>query len=88
MIVITNMSNGMLLLLLLPSHFSRVRLCVTSWMATTRFLHPWDSPGKNTGLGCHFLLQRIMHAKSLQLCPTLCNPVDSSPPGSCVHGIL
>ena len=23
----------------------------------TRFLHPWDSPGKNTGVGCHFLLQ-------------------------------
>ena len=102
----------------------------------TRLLHPWDSPGKNTGEGCHFLLQymkvkiesevtqscptlsdpmdtwtslpeesppvssvhgisqaRISHclfmaAKSLQLCPTLCNPIDSSPPGSPIPGIL
>ena len=34
---------------------SCVRLFVTPW--TIRFLHPWDSPGKNTGVGCHFLLQ-------------------------------
>ena len=53
----------------------------------TRFLHPWDSPGKNTGVGCHFLLQ-CMHAKLLQPCPTLCDPMDSSLPGSSVHGIL
>ena len=39
----------------------------------TRLLCPWDSPGKNTGVGCHFLLQ-CMHAKSLQSCPTLCDP--------------
>ena len=38
-------------------------------------------------MGCHFLLQ-CMHAKFLQLCPTLCDSVDCSPPGSCVHGIL
>ena len=102
----------------------------------TRLLCPWDSPGKNTGVGCHFLLQCMhtcmlsrcscvqlcatlwtaahqaplslgfsrqeyrsglpfpspihacMHAKSLQLCPTLCDLMDSSPPGSSVHGIL
>ena len=36
----------------------------------TRLPCPWDSPGKNTGVGCHFLLQR-MHAKSLQSCPTV-----------------
>ena len=53
----------------------------------TRLLHPWDSPGKNTGVSCHFLLQ-CMHAKLLQSYPTLCNPIDSSPPGSSVHGIL
>ena len=35
------------------SHFSRVRLCVTMW----RLPRPWDSPGKNTGVGGHFLLQ-------------------------------
>ena len=39
-----------------------------------------DSTGKNTGVGCHFLIQ-YMHAKSLQLCPTLCHLMESSPPG-------
>ena len=53
----------------------------------TRLLYPRDSLGKNTGVGCHFLLQ-CMHAKLLQSCPTLCDPMDSSPPGSSVHGIL
>ena len=52
---------------------------------------PWDSPGKNTGLGCHFLLQ-CMKVKSesevFQSCPTLRNPMDCSLPGSSVHGIL
>ena len=81
-----------------------------------------DSPGKNTGAGCHALLQgisltwwsnlhslRLLHwqedslplshlgsssscaaaaAKSLQSCPTLCDPIDGSPPGSPVPGIL
>ena len=44
------------LLLLLLSRLSRVRLCATPhrWQPT-RFLCPWDSPGKNTGVGCHFL---------------------------------
>ena len=47
-------------------------------------------PGKNTGVGCYFLLQKLYAAaaKSLQSCPTLCNPIDSSPPGSPVSGIL
>ena len=53
--------------------------------------HPWDSPGKNTGVGCHFLLQ-CMKGKSesevAQLSPTLCDPTDCSLPGSPVHGIL
>ena len=57
----------------------------------TRLLHPWDSPGKNTGVGCHFLLQ-CMKVKSesevAQSCPTLRDPIDSSPPGSSVHGIF
>ncbi|CAI9178504.1 unnamed protein product [Rangifer tarandus platyrhynchus] len=56
-----------------------------------RLPHPWDSPGKNTGVGCHFLLQ-CMKVKSesevTQLCPTLSNPMDCSPPGSSVHGIF
>ena len=84
----------------------------------TRFLRPWDSPGKNTRVGYHALLQGIfltqglnlhllclLHwredslplshlgnpypsAKPLQSCPTLCNPIDSSPPGSADPGIL
>ena len=57
----------------------------------TRLPHPWDSPGKNTGVGCHFLLQ-CMKVKSesevAQSCPTLSDPVDCSLPGSAVHGIF
>ena len=57
----------------------------------TRLLCPWDSPGKNIGVGCHFLLQ-CMKVKSestvAQSCPTLSDPMDSSPPGSSVHGIF
>jgi len=50
---------------------------------------PWDSPGKNTGVGCHFLLQcRKVKSESevAQLCPTPSDPMDCSPPGSSVHG--
>ena len=85
----------------------------------TRLLCPWNFPGKNIGVGCHFLLQGIfltqglkphlllwqadslpLHhlgrlltshaaaAKSLQSCPTLCDPIDGSPPGSPVPGIF
>ena len=57
----------------------------------TRLPCPWDSPGKNTGVGCHFLLQ-CMKVKSerevAQSCPTLSDPLDCSPPGSSVHGIF
>ena len=57
----------------------------------TRLPRPWDSPGKNAGAGCHFLLQ-CMKVKSesevAQSCPTLCDPLDGSPPGSSVHGIF
>ena len=41
----------------LLSRFSRVRLCATHRRQPTRLARPWDSPGKNTGVGCHFLLQ-------------------------------
>ena len=57
----------------------------------TRLPHPWDSPGKNTGVGCHFLLQcRKVKSESevTQLCPTLSDPMDYSPPGSSIHGIF
>ena len=57
----------------------------------TRLPHPWDSPGKNTGVGCHFLLQ-CMKVKSeievTQSCLTLSDPMDCSPPGFSVHGIF
>ena len=57
----------------------------------TRLPCPWDPPGKNTGMGCHFLL-RCMKVKSesevAQSCPTLSNPMDCSPPGSSIHGIF
>ena len=87
-------------------------------MLSRSVLCPWDSPGKNSGVGCH-VLQGIFPtprfqarsptlqvdslpseppgkpnkvpaaaAKSLQSCPTLCNPIDGSPPGSPVPGIL
>ena len=56
-----------------------------------RLRHPWDSPGKNTGVGCHFLLQ-CMKVKSesevAQSCLTLSNPMDCSLPGSSIHGIF
>ena len=56
-----------------------------------RLPRPWDSPGKNTGVGCHFLLQ-YMKVKSesevAQLSPTLSDPMDYSLPGSSVHGIF
>ena len=52
---------------------------------------PWDSPGKNTGVGCHFLLQ-WMKVKSesevAQLCLTLLDPMDCSAPGSSIHAIF
>ena len=57
----------------------------------TRLPRPWDSPGKNTGVGCHFLLQ-CMKVKSesevSQSCSTLSDPMDYSLPGSSIHGIF
>ena len=57
----------------------------------TRLPHPWDSPGKNTGVGCHFFLQ-CMKVKSesevTQSCPDFCSPMDCSPQGSSAHGIF
>ena len=57
----------------------------------TRLPRPWDSPGNNSGVGCHFLLQ-CMKVKSesevAQSSPTLSDPVDCSPPGSSIHRIF
>ena len=56
-----------------------------------RLPRPWDSPGKNTGVGCHFLLQCVKvksESEVAQSCPTFSDPMDCSLPGSSVHGIL
>ena len=74
-------------MLLLLSHFSRVRLCV----CPTRLPHPWDSPGKNTEVGCHCLLQyRKVKSENevTQSCSTLSDPMDCSEPGSSIPGIF
>ena len=102
------------MLLLLLSRFSCVQLCdcrvTVSGLQPTRLLHPWDFPGKSTGVDCHFLLQRtfptqgsnpgLLHCRQMlyrlshqwkcyaMLFPTLCDPIDGSPPGSPVPGIL
>ena len=126
-------------MLLLLSHFSRVRLCATPLTAAhqappslgfsrqqhwsglpfsspmhesekwkwshsvvsdpqqphglqpTRLLHPWDFPGKSTGVGCHCLLQCMKvkgQSEVTQSCPTLSDPMDCSLPGSSVHRIF
>ena len=74
--------------------------CVTSVMSDsvrphrwqpTRLPRPWDSPGKNTGVGCRFLLQCMKvksESKASQSCLTLSDPMDCSLPGSSVPGIL
>ena len=57
----------------------------------TRLPRPWDSPGKNTGVGCHFLLQSMKvksESEVAQSCPTLSDPMDCSLPGSSIHGIF
>ena len=54
-----------------------------------RLLRPWDSPGKNTGVACHFLLQCMKvesESEVTQSCLTLSNPMDYSLPGSSIHG--
>ena len=80
----------MLLLLLLSASVVSDSVRPHRWQPI-RLPHPWDSPGKNTGVGCHFLLQ-CMKVKSerevAQSCPTLSDPMDCSLPGSSVHGIF
>ena len=69
-----------------------LQLCLTGRphrQQRTRFPHPWGSPGKNTGVDCHFL--QCMKVKSerevTQPCLTLSDPTDCSLPGSAIHGI-
>ena len=84
-------TSDMQMLLLLLSRFSCVWLCDPHRRQPTRFLCPWDSPGKNTRMGCHFLLQRMKvksESEVAQLCPTLRDPMDCSLPGPSIHGIF
>jgi len=70
---------------------SHVSLLATPWTTAHQALGPWDFPGKSTGVGCHCLLPltaAAAAAKSLQSCPTLCDLIDGSPPGSPIPGIL
>ena len=71
-----------------------LQLCPTlrpqRWQPT-RLPHPWDSPGKNTAVGCHFLLQFVKvksESEVAESCPTPSDPMDCSLPGSSVHGIF
>ena len=57
----------------------------------TRLPRPWDSPGRNTGVGCYFLLQYVEVKSESEValsCPTLSDPMDCSPPDSSIHGIF
>ena len=77
--------------MLLLSRFSRVNPVRPHRRQHTRLPRPWDSPGKNTGVGCHFLLQSMKvksESEVAQSCPTLCDPMDCSLPGSSVYGIF
>ena len=76
--------NQKALLYNLLSHFSRRR-------QSTRLPRPWDSPGKNTGVGCLFLLQckKVKsESEGAQSCPTFSDPMDCSLPGFSVHGVF
>ena len=79
------------MLLLLLSRFSCVDSVRPHRQQPTRLPRPWDSSGKNTGVGCHFLLQCLKvksESEVAQSCPTLSDPMDCSPPGSSIHGIF
>ena len=89
--LIGDVQYSTVLLLLLLSRFSRVRLCVTHRRQPTRLPCPWDSPGKNTGVGCHCLLQCVKvksESEVAQSCRTLLDPMDCSLSGSSIHGIF
>jgi len=74
-VIVTIFLNSILLLLL--SHFSHVQLCATPYMAANQAPRPWGSPGKNTGVGCHFLLQCMKvkrESEIAQSCQLLATP--------------
>ena len=73
-----------------PEYFEKVREKDMEG-ESARLLRPWDSPGKNTGVGCHFLLQSMKvksESEVARSCLTLSHPMDCSLPGFSAHGIL
>ena len=70
------------MLLLLLSRFSRVRFCVTPWTTAHQAPRPWDSPGKNTGVGCHLPLQcvKVKLLSHVQLLVTPWTAAHQAPP--------
>ena len=83
--------NNLILLLLLLSLFSHVQLCATPQAAGHQAPQSLGSPGKNTEVGCHFLLQCMKvktESEVAQSCRTPRDPMDCSPPGSSIHGIF
>ena len=78
------------LLLLLLSHFSCVQLCVTPQTAAHQTPLSLGFSKQEHWVGCHFLLQcmKVQSEREVtQSCPTLCDPMDCSLPGSSLHGI-
>ena len=67
------------------SYFSRVCLLVTPWTVAARLLCPWDSPGSNTGVGCHVLLQGIFSTQELKLRLLHCRWILYTPPPGNPH---
>ena len=79
--IFNKLGNLCILCFLLLSHFSCVQLCATPQTAAHQAPHPWDSPGKNPGVGFQFLLQRMKvksESEVTQSCPTLSDPMDCS----------
>ena len=84
-IIILNSQRSQLIIIL-----TWYKCCYTLHITQEEIPHPWDSPGKNTGVGCHFLLQCTKvksESEVAQSCPTPSNPMDCSLPGSS-HGIF
>ena len=84
----STMNTGVLSI---PAAAKSLQSCPTLCDAATRLPCPWDSPCKNTGVGCHFLLQCLKvksESEATQLCLTLSDPMDCSPSGSSTHGIF
>ena len=81
----------MSMLLLLLSCFRRVRLCATPWMAAHQAPLSLGFSRQEHWSGLPFpspMHESESESEAAQSCPTLCDPMDCSPPGSSVHGIF